>query len=96
MPAKQHSFQKYLPDHWNDWIREKALTDSDGEWEVFNLYHHFGSDLTVWFEDGSVIKFKHAFAGESEEHDELAVFTEHNGYHVFPASSVVKINTKII
>ncbi|HEY1084725.1 MAG TPA: hypothetical protein VGE29_20840 [Prosthecobacter sp.] len=40
--------------------------------------------LCLRFPDGSFAEFKHAFALHSETLDEIAVFTEHCGYHLFP------------
>ena len=40
------------------------------------------------FDDGSEASFKYAFFVEDRERKELAVFTEHCGYHVFPLLSL--------
>lgn len=39
--------------------------------------------VQLTFEDGSEASFRYAFFVEDRERDELAVFTEHCGYHVF-------------
>lgn len=83
-------FQKYLPDHWNDWIRRYALEKSNGKYETLRAYDFSGS-LTVQFIDGSVVKFKGAFCAEDQEKEELAVFTEHCGYHIFNIHGIESI-----
>jgi phosphoribosylglycinamide formyltransferase-1 len=68
---------KYLPQHWKDWIADNKggrLSASDFD----------GSVVLIDFEDGSHMRYNYAFYVVSEEHEELAVFTEHCGYYVFP------------
>ncbi len=36
------------------------------------------------FEDDSIASFKYAILIEAPELDEIGVFTEHRGYHIFP------------
>lgn len=48
------------------------------------LASDFVTGLCLRFEDGSSALFKHAFCLKDEERDEIAVFTEHCGYHIFP------------
>lgn len=46
----------------------------------------FASDTTIRieFEDDSKIEFRYSFIIEAPDFKELAVFTEHCGYHIFP------------
>lgn len=44
--------------------------------------YDFEGGVAVTFEDGSHVSFNHAFA--RFEGDDLVIYTEHNGYHVFP------------
>jgi hypothetical protein len=46
-------------------------------------------DLRITLMDGSVVRFRYAFAIESETKRAIAVFTEHCGYHVFPHHEAV-------
>lgn len=46
----------------------------------------FGSNVQLNFEDGSYALFKYAFYLVDKESNEIAVFTEHCGYHIFPLS----------
>lgn len=42
------------------------------------------SGLRICFPDESEARFRYAFAIRDDEWGEVAVFTEHCGYHVFP------------
>ena len=44
-----------------------------------------GQSVFIRFPDGSHVLFRFAFALADEVTGEVAVFTEHCGYHVFPA-----------
>ncbi len=48
--------------------------------EEFQLNQH----LKLSFEDGSFVFFHYAFYLRDETLKEIAVFTEHCGYHIFP------------
>jgi len=43
-----------------------------------------GQSVVIRFPDGSQVLFRYAFAVPDEAGREVAVFTEHCGYHVFP------------
>jgi hypothetical protein len=43
-----------------------------------------GQSVIIRFPDGSQVLFRYAFAIPDENAQEVAVFTEHCGYHVFP------------
>ena len=45
--------------------------------------------LLIRFPDDSEARFRFAFALRDHEYGELAVFTEHCGYHVFPGIETV-------
>lgn len=70
-----------VPEAWKLQIRKHLREDRDrlsaGD---------FRSDqsITIRFPDGSFVLFRHAFALQDELGREVAVFTEHCGYHVFP------------
>ena len=63
-----------LPEHWRQWLKERGgLSVRD-----------FGNQkVSFRFVDGSVATFESAFFVVDEKREELAVFTEHCGYHVF-------------
>lgn len=69
-------FYDALPAHWQDYINEK-------NWFQLN---QFNGAVSVQYEDGSYMFFKYAFAVYDEEREELAIFTEHSGYHVLSTS----------
>jgi len=60
----------------------------------------FHNNLRIRFEDGSNIYFKYAFYLKDIELKEVAVFTEHCGYHIFPFClekvEIVDIHSKIV
>lgn len=68
---------KYLPQHWLDWL-------ANNKGGKLSAYDFDGSVVLVDFEDGSSVRFNYAFYAINAEHEELAVFTEHCGYYVFP------------
>jgi hypothetical protein len=48
--------------------------------------------LKIEFDDGSYPLFQYAFYIVNKDWKEIAVFTEHNGFHLYPLFAV-KINT---
>jgi hypothetical protein len=62
-----------------DDIRENGLSARDFPGEY---------DLCIDFADGSRVEFKYAFYVVREASRQIAVFTEHCGYHLFPAHGV--------
>lgn len=72
-----------IPDHWEEWIKDFVHAKSDGERSHLNAYDFTGS-VRISFPDGSFAFFDYAFCVIDEDRHELAVFTEHCGYHVFP------------
>lgn len=72
-----------LPERWQDWLVNWAAFQygrSRGELRAGD----FGGCVRVSFCDGSHVLFEHSFCAVDEGNRELAVFTEHCGYHVFP------------
>ena len=74
--------QDQLPQHWQDWI---AKNKENGRLSCSD----FKDTVELVFEDGSSANFNYAFAVEDKERNELAVFTEHCGYHVFCLSGTI-------
>ena len=72
---------KDLPERWavrlKAYLREQLGRDSLSAEE----FHH---SLKINFEDGSYAFFESAFHLLDRELNEVAVFTEHCGYHIFP------------
>ena len=73
----------YLPDHWQKWVKEYSLKKTNGKFDRLSAYD-FPTNVTLIFPDGSNAHFTGAFYVEDHERNELAVFTEHCGYHIFP------------
>lgn len=73
-----------LPEHWKNRVAELARELSDGRYERLGAEAFKQEAVRVRFPDGSSALFLYAFALTDEERRELAVFTEHCGYHVFP------------
>jgi hypothetical protein len=83
-----HSFQKNLPNHWLEWIRSFSLKQSDGKYQELSA-GYFRGKVGLRFQDGSHAFFENAFFVKDEERQEIALFTEHCGYHVFNAQGVI-------
>ncbi len=80
-----HKFQRYLPEHWNSWITEFAKAQTGGKYDELrvDMDNVFCGKVRLTFEDGSHAFFEAAFYVEDESRKEVAVFTEHCGYHIF-------------
>jgi hypothetical protein len=74
--------QEDLPQRWRDRLQQHLL-------EIGSKYKElsadaFHNDLKITFADRSNAFFYYAFYWIDEELNEIAVFTEHCGYHIFP------------
>jgi hypothetical protein len=67
-------FYDNLPEYWKQRIAKE-------NW--FEL-SQFSNSIMIFLEDGGSCYFNNAFIVEDKERRELAVFTEHSGYYVFP------------
>ncbi len=72
-----------IPIHWQQWIKNYSKEASNGKWERLGV-KDFNGFVKIRFPDGSSVLFEYAFYAVDEDRKELAVFTEHCGYHVFP------------
>lgn len=74
-----------LPERWKLKLQEYLIAKGSTKPEKLSA-SEFPSETTVSirFEDGSHVEFKYAFTIEAPEFREVAVFTEHCGYHLFP------------
>ncbi|WP_400190781.1 hypothetical protein [Hymenobacter sp. B81] len=52
------------------------------------------SVVSITFEDDSKVEFRYAFVIEAPEWREVAVFTEHYGYHLFPLYDGMNLTVK--
>ena len=73
---------EYLPEHWQVNVREHLRNRGSrfNEPSIADFTH----DLRITFEDGSNAFFKWAFSIADESKREVAVFTEHCGYNIYP------------
>ncbi|WP_460677339.1 hypothetical protein [Hymenobacter coalescens] len=73
-----------LPERWKTKIREYLIAKGETKYHTLGA-SDFPSDsvVRIRFEDDSAVDFKHAFILKAPEWHELAVFTEHCGYHLF-------------
>lgn len=67
-------------------IRQNLLLKFDARGQVENFFDYKPRLIKLDFEDGTFLKFKYSFCRTSGKY--LVVFTEHNGYHAFYASSL--------
>jgi hypothetical protein len=75
-----------VPETWKPRLRQ-YLRERHGENHEHLSAGDFpnGQSVLIRFPDGSHVLFRFAFAIADEAAGEVAVFTEHCGYHVFPA-----------
>lgn len=76
---------KDLPDRWQSRLKGYLSTKK-------NYGQNLGAEdfpsnkiLRLTFPDGSVVQFNYAMILKAPELNEVAVFTEHCGYHIFPS-----------
>lgn len=74
-----------LPDRWKVRLAGHLQAKGRDRLGASDFPHH----LMIRLCDGSEAKFNHAFALRDDSLDEVAVFTEHCGYHVFPGYETV-------
>ena len=74
-----------LPERWKLKLQEYLIAKGGTKPEKLSA-SEFPSETTVIirFEDDSHVEFRCAFVIEAPEFREVAVFTEHCGYHLFP------------
>jgi len=72
-----------LPGHWREWVEARAAQSGRGGHQRLGAADFPNATVRLKFEDSSEASFRHAFFVEDRERNELAVFTEHCGYHVF-------------
>gem|GEM_PF-1323784 len=71
-----------LPFRWKQNL-DRYLSRPEAEYPQISLAD-FANNLRLSFEDGSSATFKGAFYLLDHTFKEVAVFTEHCGYHIFP------------
>jgi hypothetical protein len=73
-----------LPQRWKERIKKWLVSQGEGKREKLSSYD-FDSTIVVKikFDDESYVEFNYALAIEAPELNEIGVFTEHCGYHIF-------------
>jgi hypothetical protein len=84
--STEKSVTLVVPEAWKPRLRQ-YLREQRGEDREHLSASDFPPDRSVFirFPDGSHAVFRFAFAIADEASGEVAVFTEHCGYHVFPS-----------
>ncbi|MGY2131686.1 hypothetical protein ACW9KT_05635 [Hymenobacter sp. HD11105] len=74
-----------LPERWKLKLHEYLVAKGSTELNKLGA-SDFPLDgvIQIQFEDDSKVEFKYAFTIEAPGFREVAVFTEHCGYHLFP------------
>jgi hypothetical protein len=78
-----------LPERWRLRVVEHAKSSSGGRYRSLGVSAFRNQSVRLTFPDRSTAVFRYAFYFEDEEAQEIAVFTEHCGYHVFPLVDTV-------
>lgn len=74
-----------LPERWKHKVREYLIAKGNTKSEKLSATDFSSAaSVIIRFEDGSHVEFKYAFVIKAPEFREVAVFTEHCGYHLFP------------
>ena len=85
-----------IPAHWKTKVTEWIRSFADDIRERF-IADDFpcSHSISMRFDDGSTASFQYAILIEAPELNELVIFTEHCGYHIFPlgGTHVARIET---
>ena len=73
-----------LPERWRTRVVDHAMSLSGGKYKSFGVSAFPNQSVRLSFPDGSNAGFRWAFYFKDEDAGEIAVFTEHCGYHIFP------------
>ncbi|WP_245122978.1 hypothetical protein [Hymenobacter volaticus] len=84
-----------LPERWKLKLQQYLIAKGSTRPDRLSA-SEFPSDTTVRirFEDDSYVNFEYAFTIVAPEFREVAVFTEHCGYHVFPWHPSLELEIK--
>ncbi|MBX3243452.1 MAG: hypothetical protein KF685_03160 [Acidobacteria bacterium] len=75
-----------MPPRWQECVK-KYLETQDHQYDQISLADFKGHTKIV-FDDDSFAYFRYSFYLIDAERNELGVFTEHCGYHIFPLYNV--------
>lgn len=72
-----------LPERWANKLREYLRDELRSERDTLSAADFNQQSIRINFEDGSSAFFNYAFYLLDRDLNEIAIFTEHCGYHVF-------------
>jgi len=73
-----------LPERWKNKIVEYLRKSGETERVKLSTYDFFPNQiLEIKFEDDSYVEFRYPLLINAPEFNEVGVFTEHCGYHIF-------------
>lgn len=76
-----------LPERWKRKIKNHLTTHGETERERLSAYDFSAEQVVkIKFEDGSYAEFFYPLVIEAPELNEVGIFTEHCGYHIFTIS----------
>jgi hypothetical protein len=73
-----------LPERWTDNLQAYLREEHDSDRDQLSAADFRSNHVKISFQDGSFAVFRFAFYRLDRELNEVAVFTEHCGYHIFP------------
>jgi len=77
-----------IPARWMDAVRAHIRAGSGEERDHLLVFDFPLTSIRLGFPDGSYAFFRYAFHLRDDGAREVAVFTEHCGYHFFPAGGL--------
>lgn len=88
---------KDLPERWKQKIRVYLISMHITDRSTLRAHDFFINQVArLKFDDGSYAEFRYPLVIEAPELDEIGVFTEHCGYHLFPlAGTHVSVESDI-
>ena len=74
-----------LPERWKNKVQDYLTAKGETKYKTLSTSDFTAySTVKIRFEDDSKVEFKYAFVIKAPEFNEVGVFTEHCGYHLFP------------
>lgn len=86
-----------LPQRWKDRIKKWLISQGEHQREKLCAYDFYSSIIAkITFDDESYAEFNYPLVIEAPELNEIGVFTEHCGYHIFNlAGTHILIESKL-
>jgi hypothetical protein len=85
MPQLRDPIQS-LPERWRTKLTDYLSSKGQARLGAGDFS---SNGLLIRFPDDSEVRFRYAFSLRDDEFGEIAVFTEHCGYHVFPGIETI-------